>query len=251
MSPLSNAISKFIQNPRQNVTKIIPYLKSRSQPYLRAFYEYLGLEGRSKPYPGHDKLLEFINFRDGFFVVCGGNDGYGFDPTYYLEKFKGWTGIIIEPLPSVAKICQKNRPSSTVFPVALVAHDFKGSEIELYNCNFMSVTEKTSYDIKQWVSSGEKAQNIKTEKISVPAVTLDSILDKGNFNKTIDLLVIDVEGSEEEVLKGFDLAKHKPTNILIEIHNESAKAALEKILLDHYQVLAKITEADYLYQRKT
>lgn len=112
MSSITTALRKFLENPTKNWGKIVPYIKSRYKIYERAVLEFLNIEIKSKPYSGHDELINAIGFRDGFFVVCGGNDGYGFDPTYYLEKFRGWTGIIVEPLPKAATLCKKKQ---TVF----------------------------------------------------------------------------------------------------------------------------------------
>lgn len=112
----------------------------------------------------------------------------------------------------------------------------------------MSVTPTTKYNIKEWIDSGIKAQNIQTNRISVPVSTLDQILQLDNRGKKINLLVIDVEGSEEEVLKGFNLEKYSPIYILVEIHNEELKKSIERIIKSKYSLLGKIADADYLYK---
>jgi hypothetical protein len=50
---------------------------------------------------------------------------------------------------------------------------------------------------------------------SCDAVTLDSLLNKVNPAR-VDFLSIDTEGTELDVLLGFDLARHRPRLILIE-----------------------------------
>lgn len=250
MSPIHVAIKKLLKNPSENWNKIIPYIKSKLEPSLRKSFEFFGIDKKSKPYPGHDELLATINFRNGFYVVCGGNDGYGFDPTYYLERFRNWKGVIIEPLPTAAKLCKNNRPNSQVFEYALVSNDYQESYIDLYDCNFMSVTQATQYDIEEWMRSGEEAQNITAKKLKVPAITLNKLIVDNSIETKIDLLVIDVEGSEEEVLRGFDLDKYKPEHILVEIHNDSLRTAIEDVLLDRYQFVEKLAHADFLYKHK-
>ncbi len=55
----------------------------------------------------------------------------------------------------------------------------------------------------------------KYEKIKIKVVTLDSILEENNVQE-IDFLSIDVEGTEIDVLKGFDVNRYRPKLILIE-----------------------------------
>ena len=45
-----------------------------------------------------DKLEKYLDFRNGFFVEAGAYDGVDQSNTYYLEKEKGWNGILIEPI---------------------------------------------------------------------------------------------------------------------------------------------------------
>lgn len=248
MTPVFSAFKKLLANPTENYKKVWPYLCSRSEPFIRKTYEKFDIEAKSKPYPGHDDLLSELDYRDGFFIECGGNDGYGFDPIYYLEKFRGWRGFIIEPIPRAAKLCRSNRPNSKVFEFALVSNNYTGTHINLYDCNTMSVTETTRFDINEWMKAGEDVQKITSEKISVPTITLNKLIENNGLIKEIDLLMIDVEGSEEEVLKGFDLIKYKPKYILIEIHTKDQQKALEDIFGKNYSLIKQIAYNDYLYK---
>jgi hypothetical protein len=93
-----NKLFKLIRHPKSNYNKVIPYLKYIVTLYKRKIFEQFGSDEFSKPYAGHDKLLEIINFKNGFCIEVGGNDGYFHSPTYYLERFKGWRGVLVEPL---------------------------------------------------------------------------------------------------------------------------------------------------------
>ena len=44
------------------------------------------------------KMLDYINFSNGFFIECGANDGVNQSNTWYFEKYLNWHGILIEPL---------------------------------------------------------------------------------------------------------------------------------------------------------
>jgi hypothetical protein len=53
--------------------------------------------------------------------------------------------------------------------------------------------------------------------IRVPSLKLETVLEKHNI-EIIDLLDIDVEGTELDVWKTFDYEKHKPKVIIIEYY---------------------------------
>ena len=49
---------------------------------------------------------------------------------------------------------------------------------------------------------------------------LDDMLEKYNYPVNFDILVIDVEGGEYEVLKGFSINEWKPKMMIIELHEQ-------------------------------
>lgn len=241
-----------MSNPTQNFKKIIPFVKSRIELYRRDIFELFGLDKFSKPYTGHKKILEYIDNKKGFFVVCGGNDGYFQDPTYFLEKFKGWNGIIVEPLP-IGELCRRNRKKSYVYRVALVPQGFDKNLIEFIDCNAMSFIKGSIDNEDEWVRQGQESQKIVAKKIVVPARTLQSIIDeykgKTDFYGKIDLMVVDVEGYELEVLKGLDFEKNHPVHILVEAHTiEKLKVIKEFLAQKNYRLLDEMGHKDYLFE---
>ncbi|PIP69238.1 hypothetical protein COW91_00385 [Candidatus Nomurabacteria bacterium CG22_combo_CG10-13_8_21_14_all_32_8] len=246
-------IKKLIKNPKENYGKIFPFVKSKIIPYMRDICEFFGIERYSKPYPGHKLLEKYITKKNGFFVQCGGNDGYGFDPTYYLEKFKGWRGVIVEPLP-ISSLCQRNRKKSVVVQSACVGFDYPESTISFIDCNFMSFVKDSIENSSELIKLGEDSQNMVCREIIVPAKTVQSIIDeqtiisKGN---TIDLFVADVEGYELQILQGLDFSKNSPSFFLLEIQNSERLQMISEFLLPHkYSLLGEIGEKDYLFMKE-
>jgi len=246
-------INKLLNNPKEYSRKVIPFIKSVLTPYFRDIVELLGIQTLSKPYPGHKELLEILgNMKNGFFVQCGGNEGYFQDPTYYLEKFLGWSGIIAEPLP-IYKLCQRNRSKSKVYNEAVTSFEFKEKEIELIDVNFMSVVKGSIENEKEWIKKGQDTQNINARSIIVPARPIQNIIDEyaqSNGYKQIDLFVADIEGYELEALKGIDFNKNKPNFFLIEIHTEDRKIAIDNFLSQFgYKLLKEIGNRDFIYSK--
>lgn len=242
---------KFLaKHPALGIRKILPYLFSLVLRVRRAAYERLGIYRYSVPYNGTELLLKYLNLEKGFFVECGGNDGYHQDPTYYLEKCKKWTGIIVEPL-DVYKDCQKNRSRSVVYNCALVPRTYSEDSVTIIDCNAMSIIKNGVDDYEDWVKNGEKLQGIISEELVVPARTLDSLLEEyfvDHTRRPIDLLVIDVEGYELEVIKGFDISKYRPAFLLIEVLDQKRLEYLEALIGPTYKFLTKISFNDYLFK---
>lgn len=243
-------IKKLIKNPKDNIGKILPFIKSKTVPYYRDFCELLGVEKYSKPYPGHEELLKHITKKNGFFVQCGGNDGYGFDPTYYLEKFKGWKGIIVEPLP-ISELCRRNRRNSKVIQSACVSFDYTDSTVSLVDCNFMSFVKGGIENSHEWIKLGEEAQNMKCREIVVRAQAVQSIIDeqtKSLDKVEIDLFVADVEGYKLQILQGIDFSKNSPRYLLLEIQNNDRFKTISGFIEPiGYSLVDEIGEKDYLF----
>ena len=47
------------------------------------------------------KLGAIIDRDGGFFVEAGAHDGFTQSNTYWLERFRGWRGLLVEPMPEL------------------------------------------------------------------------------------------------------------------------------------------------------
>ena len=45
------------------------------------------------------KLDAILEQRDGFYIEAGANDGLNQSNTVFFERHRGWTGLLVEPLP--------------------------------------------------------------------------------------------------------------------------------------------------------
>jgi hypothetical protein len=43
------------------------------------------------------KMLNFLNYRNGFYIEIGAYDGIQESNTLFFEKYKNWRGILVEP----------------------------------------------------------------------------------------------------------------------------------------------------------
>ena len=54
--------------------------------------KYQGLHGLDQ------RLQKYLNYKNGFYVELGANNGVLQSNTLFFEKFKGWTGVLVEPV---------------------------------------------------------------------------------------------------------------------------------------------------------
>src|SRR5262249_25629410 len=143
---------------------------------------------------------------------AGANDGIQQSNTLYLERYRHWKGLLIEPIPELAAKCRANRPRSLVENAALVPAGYPSETIVLRACDLMSVVKggmKSETEELEHVRRGGEIQGIEAREIECPARTLSSILDQHDIRR-VDFLSLDVEGFELSALQGLDLARHRP-----------------------------------------
>ena len=155
----------------------------------------------------------FENKTNGFFIEVGANEP---DPLYsqslHLETELNWSGILIEPIDYLAEKLRKSRKNSTVVEAACTTAEKAGKASLL-----IPVSEDR--DISGHASLETNIDHsilFKTRQLEVSAKTLDSIIKEKAQSSKIDLLSIDVEGTELDVLKGSALNTHLPELIIVE-----------------------------------
>ena len=205
--------------------KILP---SKFKTFLKKFRKFNSINNLDK------KLLKYLNFKEGFYIECGANDGVNQSNTWYFEKVLNWRGILIEPNKISFKNLKNNRSSKNIFRnVALVSEDFKNKNELIYLC-------ENNLESKLTNTVNPLSQKVATE-------TLNNILKALNVNK-INFFSLDVEGYEEEVLKGLNLNIFDIDYILIETNNFDKINFMLKNC--NYTLQEKLSFHDYLFKKK-
>jgi len=222
----------------------------------RSACEAVGVAWLSRPalYAIDRKLERHLDIDGGFFIEAGANDGFRQSNTYYFEKMRGWSGLLIEPVPALAAECRRNRRAPVV-EAALVAEGYPTQTGELHFADLMSTMAGALEDAAataRHVAQGLAVQQLSgSYRLQVPARTMSAILDELGINRPIDLLSLDVEGAEASALRGLDLARHAPRFICVEARD---RAAIEAVLQSRYRLLEILTELgshqDMLYVRR-
>ncbi len=157
---------------------------------------------------------------DIFFVEIGAHDGRTFDPiSPYIRQFQ-WRGLLIEPQPAVFARLKEHYAGAPglIFENVAIAetegtltlHRFKNASPEDH-ASMLASTRRHYLQL-----NGDKVRG-ELEAFTVPATTLDHLLDKHGIAR-VDLLQIDTEGYDFQILRSLNFARVKPSIIHFE-HN--------------------------------
>lgn len=230
------------------------------EPARRAFYnaggpwyrcraaERLGSRRWSAPaLYGMDRRLAELVPGPGVFLEAGGHDGYTQSNTYYLERFHGWSGVLVEPVPELYGRCVQRRSRARVFNCALVGPQDAGKPVRIQFGDLMSkVGDDGSHAAGGLAVTGRRAYEVE-----VPGRTLTEVLREAGVEH-VDVLVLDVEGNELPALAGLDLDVLAPAMILVETLDRAAQQpGIDAALASRYDFAEALSPYDLLYRLRS
>jgi FkbM family methyltransferase len=170
----------------------------------------------------HNIFNEVFGYKEnGIFIEVGANDGKTGSFTFNLGKL-GWKGINCEPIPRLHALCCENTKTFKNVINLQTAIGEKETQMDIIDAGTLSTMDVKTLKLylkTEWSKSHFK--NPVKHKVNVER--LDNVI-KTHLTeeecKQIDLFVLDVEGFEEYVLKGFNIEKYAPKIIIIEISDQ-------------------------------
>lgn len=168
---------------------------------------------------GQDKFIDevFKQKRRGRYLDIGSHNGKDLSNTYFLEKERDWTGVLIEPMKEEYDKSLLCRGSHNHFFNTAVS-DYEGETLfrkivggkEGLNM-ICGLVENLHPKHEQRIKDESYSGCGEIVDIKVPVRTLQSILDEcGMYD--FDFCSLDVEGSELPILRSLDFGR---TNISI------------------------------------
>ena len=149
----------------------------------------------------------------GFAIDVGANDGRFLSNTFELEV-NGWTVLCVEANPDCAPALSRNR--TNWFIAAVDDQNRLWHPFEVFTIFPASRSQLRRRDgWSDWPGEDQM------EKRFVPTITLDTLLAWSGFQK-LDVLTVDVEGTELSVLQGFDIRRWRPRVVILESWTEPA-----------------------------
>lgn len=167
---------------------------------------------------GQDLLLAELlgNKQNGVFVDIGANDGVTISNSYHFEKNLGWTGIAVEPIPTVFEQLSQNRNCELVHG-CVTPEEGTARFLEVVGKpNMLSTLAVHNVELTaRRLSKNVKRQNATVREIDVQCFTFQNLIKQHGITE-IDLLSLDTEGGELEILKSIDFAKTPVRAITVE-----------------------------------
>ena len=198
------------------------------------------------PYLGFLYETVFDKKSSGCVVEVGAYDGqYLSNSSCLIEK--NWKAVLIEPIPHLAEACRSRYTrNDNVIVCELAIGSSSGTSQITYmdTMSSMSVALTEEYKTKRWAKQSLRA----SKELDIILDTLNNVLEKNGISPAFDVLIVDVEGMESEVFKGFDLDFWKPKMLIIELSDfhpdlktgrEDSHRLYQQILLADYYVIYK------------
>lgn len=166
-------------------------------------------------------LQQLDEKRDGFFVEFGACDGLHLSNTHLLERAYGWSGILCEPNPAWHEALAANRTAA--IDTRCVAPR-SGEEIDLLCPEDRPELARMRHIVPDDIH--ERNGNRRRHRLTrCQSVSLTDLLAEHDAPRQIDYISVDTEGSEYEILAGFDFERYDVTCWTIENGGEPDKAA--------------------------
>ena len=176
--------------------------------YVSIFKRKLKYKKNSYSFNSVDLIINYL-FKDkknGFYLDIGSQHPVSNNNTFLLFK-KGWKGINIDLDKKNIDLFKIARPKDINLNFAISDTE---EEVDLFFYHDASPINTLNKN----VSSFQDAKVGKIKKIKTKL--LNNVLKDLNIRNHIDYMNIDVEGHENQVLKGFNINKYKPSVISVE-----------------------------------
>lgn len=199
------------------------------------------------------EIEQILNYDNGYFIEIGANNGVNQSNTFYLEKFRGWCGLLIEPHPELFSQLHNNRSKKSIcVNAACVSFSYKNDSMKMMYSDLMTTSLEESNILPNSTEHallGSKFLIGQPSQFTAKSKTMQQILEEINAPRRIDLFSLDVEGSEFEVLYGIDHEIFRFNLICVETSNISRMKELMTKL--NYELIKQVTHHDLFFRDKT
>ena len=180
----------------------------------------------------------------GYFLDFGGFEGLMHSNTFYMEKYLGWRGILVEPNPvpyrSACAVRNCITINAALYRESRLAVEFTDSH------GLSSLIEYQDRD-----TSSETRKQISAGILRVDTINPTELLGRFNAPELIDYMSLDVEGGEYEVLSCIDFSRYRIALMSVEHnHNSEKQVNIRKYLAAYGYDAIEHRNDDFFYNIK-
>jgi len=172
-------------------------------------------------------LFELSERRGGFFVEFGAANGVTMSNTHLLEKRYGWHGILAEPNPAFHHRLARERD----VPIAKAAISATTGEA-LFLCAEKPAFSRLDAIVPDDTFEREGRRALQ-DRVPVPTLSLNDLLDRHRAPDRIDYISVDTEGAELDVLSTFDFSRRHVALWTIEHNFTPERAGIHALMTAH------------------
>lgn len=194
---------------------------------------------------GQDAVVDQImgGKRGGTFADIGGYDGWTGSNTAFFELHRGWTGVLVEPVPAKLELAQACRRCPCLgVAVAPEAGDADFIEVQsgFTQMSGLAATYETRLlqDVRSNPDHAEARLRVETRPLS--RILTDAGL------TDVDYISLDIEGAEIATLESFPFADHAVG--IWSIENNTGSPRIGEIMRDHGYELVEFCGPDDVYR---
>lgn len=184
-----------------------------------------------------DKLVidYFKSKKNGYLLDISAADGVTGSNSFRLINEFDWSGLLVEP-------CPKHRKNldilySDIDDVNVYYGAISGKETELTFYELPADAVGMSYTAERSHGAPENCPFPIIDTYKVPAININTLLEKYNVPTKIDFFSLDVEGAEQEIINYIDMTKYNIEMWCIELDTSSTilygKDVFNKFFIDN------------------
>ncbi len=176
-----------------------------------------GLDSRFSSQYGQDHFCwRLLGNGPGLFIDIGAYDGVTNSNSFFFERELGWSGLLVEPNPTVYSVLTRNRKTSSQNIAVGNRTGWQEFSVVSGYAEQLSALKRYSSRADRWRMKRELARfGGEVSTVRVPEVPLRDLIDQYSLYN-IDLLSVDVEGAEGAVMESIDFSKFHARLVLME-----------------------------------
>jgi FkbM family methyltransferase len=249
-------LKSIIKQISETVKKVLTnwsYLSDAVLPRIQVNHDFVTTLGYTGQY-GQDYLLQELLFllpekSNYVYVDLGAHDGIQFSNSRFLDSKPGWKGFCIEANPQIFNRLVENRPSATClnFAISSATEKVKFQINSGYSEMLSGIVNNYSLRHKLRIKNDIKTNSDRSKILYIESKTLNTLFKEHQITE-VDILFIDIEGSEFSALSSLDLSRFQVNMIVVE-RNYSSRGILQMLTQNKFTRLMALGSDD-LYVRR-